>query len=213
MPRTFASGQRLSKASALLSVMPLSFSAWINVSSLATSNGVICICNNGGSAGWFMYTDTSGGVLAEQISSGDVFATTTAKVTTGSWFHLAAVYTSTTSRSAYLNGANKVSNATSGLAPSGINSTYIGSVYQGAFFDCTGSIAFAGIWNVALADAEVAELGAGISPLGVRPSALKAYAPLCSAASPELDLVSSTGWTLTGAPPATAAPPKIILPY
>jgi hypothetical protein len=216
MPRTFASGQRLSKASTVLSAMPMTFAAWVNVSSLANSNGFIGISVSSGTAGsgWHMYSDTTGAIWADQISSsgGSGSATTTAKLSTGSWFHVAVVFTSTTSRAAYLSGANKITNATSTSSPTSLTTTLVGSIYEGAFFDCIGSMAFAGIWNVSLSDTDIATLSNSFGPPKVRPDALKSYAPLFSGASPEPDLISSTGYTLTGTPTATAANPKVICP-
>lgn len=54
------------------------------------------------------------------------------------------------------------------------------------------------MWNVALSDTDAAVLALGYSPLLVRRSALVSYWPLLGFYSPEIDLLSSTGITLTG---------------
>jgi hypothetical protein len=214
MSRTFASGQHLLRGSALLTAYPISFAAWVNVTSLAASCGVLGIANpaGGGSGGWHLYTDTAGAVWAEVIGSTNVAATTTAHVTTNAWFHVAGVWASATARIAYLSGANKVTGpTTSATAPTGMSNTIVGSIYQNAYFDMVGSIAFAGIWNVALSDADIASLGAGASPRRVRPDALKSYIPLVSSASPEPDLIGGS-YALTGTPTLNAANPRIYDP-
>lgn len=214
MSRTFASGQRLARGSALLTAYPISFSAWVYVTSLAASCGVLGIANpaGGGTGGWHMYTDTAGAVWAEVIGSSNAAATTTAHVTTNAWFHVAATFGSATARIAYLSGANKVTGPTTSVtAATGMSNTLIGSIYQSAYFDMVGSIAFAGIWNVLLSDTDIASLGAGVSPRKVRPDALKSYIPLVSGASPEPDLIGSS-YALTGTPTLNASNPRIYAP-
>jgi hypothetical protein len=215
MSRTFAAGQRLSRASSVVTALPMSFAAWVYVTSFTGTSGFVGISISTGAVGtgWHLYGDTAGVVWAEQVSatSGASAAQSTAKLSLSTWTHVAAVFTSGTSRAVYINGANKISDTVSVSTTSGTTTTLIASVYETAFFDCLGSIAFVGIWNVALADAEVAELGNGISPLGVRPSALKSYAPLVSGASPEPDLIGST-YTLTGSSTLNASNPKIVRP-
>jgi hypothetical protein len=123
------------------------------------------------------------------------------------WNHAAAVFTSATSRAAYLNGAGKGTDATN-LAPTSIDATGVGflNVLTAAgYFD--GSIAEAAIWDVALTDADVAILATGASPLTVKPGSLVAYWPLIGAYSPEIDLIQGRDLTVTGA--AKAAHPRI----
>jgi hypothetical protein len=76
----------------------------------------------------------------------------------------------------------------------------------------SGRVAEAAIWSVALADAEIAALAAGVLPYRVRPGSLLAYWPLWGQHSPEIDLAKGTfplpvtGATLGNhAPVATAA--------
>ena len=95
------------------------------------------------------------------------------------WFLASGSFSSITSRIAYMNGQGAGSNATS-LTPSGINRTSIG-VEDGSAAARplrTGStIAFPAIWNVALSAAEWMAIAAGLSPLQIRPQALRFFSP------------------------------------
>ena len=132
-------------------------------------------------------------------------------VNTGTWYHACGVFTSDTSRDAFLNGGEKGSD-TGSRSPSSPDQFRIGArSYQAAanYFD--GSIAEAGIWNVALSDEEVAQLGLGYSPLMIRPSALVGYWPMLGNNSPELDRKGSTSFTWTNSP-TKADHCRVILP-
>lgn len=63
----------------------------------------------------------------------------------------------------------------------------------------TGQIAHAAIWSVALADTEIAVLGAGLAPIRVRPASLSAYWSLSGKDSPEIDIVGRNDLTVTNA--------------
>ncbi|MFS2087150.1 LamG-like jellyroll fold domain-containing protein, partial [Stenotrophomonas geniculata] len=79
--------------------------------------------------------------------------------TNGTWNHALAVFASSTSRAAYLNGASKGTNVQSS-SPTGVNRTTTSMVYVSAasslFFP--GDLAEVAMWNVALTDADAAIL-------------------------------------------------------
>lgn len=146
-------------------------------------------------------------------------ASTTSGYSADTWHHGCAVFASATSRAAYLDGGNKGTNATNHL-PSGVNRSFVGTrILSGtrAFF-LNGMVAEAGIWDIALSDAEVAALATGLSPLLVRPESLVAYWPLWGSSDPEIDRVGGLGLAVTGATadahPRVFNPPsgKIFLP-
>jgi hypothetical protein len=128
-------------------------------------------------------------------------ASTTAGYDAGTWYHACAVYASSTSRAAYINGANKGTSAVS-AAPSGIDRVRLAVDYDG-------KIAEAAIWNVALTDAEVLLASKAVSPLMVRPDALVAYWPMIGKYSPEIDVVGTYPLTISGTVPA-ADHPRVI---
>ena len=97
------------------------------------------------------------------------------------WYHVAGVYESATSRKAYINGSNDSAenDNSNSVTPSGVNLLIIGARFNttiGGYFP--GDIAEVGIWNVALTAAEVASLAKGMTCDKVRPQNLVFYAPL-----------------------------------
>jgi hypothetical protein len=117
-------------------------------------------------------------VTTSDASSTDLAETSAPSANTV--FHAAGVWASSTSRSVYLDGANKVTD-TAASTPSGINRAAIGvsrasSIDQA--FNSGGRLAEAGFWNAALTDEEIAALAKGIPPIMIRPQNLVAYLPL-----------------------------------
>jgi len=98
------------------------------------------------------------------------------------WGHAAAVFVSTTSRFAYLNGVAGTENTTSRIPVTTPDTTNIGArILRDATVNIPAIeslIAEAAIWNVVLTAAELLQLAAGYSPLFVRPASLVAYYPL-----------------------------------
>jgi hypothetical protein len=97
------------------------------------------------------------------------------------WYHVAGVYESATSRKAYINGSNDsaANDNLNSITPSGVNLLTIGSRFNitiGSYFP--GDMAEIGIWNVALTAAEVVSLAKGMTCDKVRPQNLVFYAPL-----------------------------------
>lgn len=117
---------------------------------------------------------------------------------TGDWEHCVAVFASTTSRTAYLNGTAGSINTSSNTA-SGLNSILIGSRYsggaRGAFHN--GHIAHVAVWNVALSGAEIMSLAGGANPQSVQLANLVFYAPLANGEAK--DIITNTSLTVSGA--------------
>lgn len=107
-------------------------------------------------------------------------AETTGPWTTDAWSHACGVWASSSSRQAYLDGANQGTSADV-CSPSELMRTNIGGILYGygTPTGCfSGRIAEAAIWSAALADAEIRALAAGYCPLLIRPGDLAAYWPL-----------------------------------
>lgn len=128
------------------------------------------------------------------------------------WYHAAAVFTSTTSRTVYRDGANSAT-GTASVTVEVPDTTNIGVRFDGGAFGAylNGQCAEAGVWNVALTAGEIAQLAKGLCPLMVRPDALVAYWPLYGNNSPEDDWIGDIDLTITGATKATVHP-RIIYP-
>jgi hypothetical protein len=117
-------------------------------------------------------------------ASGTSDAASVATISANTWHHFCAVFGSTTSRSVYLDGANKVTDSANRPAPTGVNRVAVGVDFVSGSAgnplapSGTGLIAEVGIWNVALSDEDVAALAKGIPPIMIRPQNLVAYLPL-----------------------------------
>ena len=124
--------------------------------------------NTGGSGPIFVTVacaQTSSSFASSSISQ--------ARPSSSGWHHVVGVLSANNSRRAWLNGnAATLNTATINVdLPSGDVSQGFGGQTAIAAAEC-------GIWDVALTDAEIASLAAGISCKSVRPASLVHYAPL-----------------------------------
>jgi hypothetical protein len=173
--------QVLEITSAVVTATPLTMACWFNPDN-ATNNMALVSINNKASVGTRFALFAMGGIAGDPVradTNGSDNAETTSGFSVSTWQHAAGVWTSATSRTAYLNAANAATN-TGNTTPSGLNVTTIGGRYSsnviGAFLDAR--IAEVGIWNVALTAAEIASLAKGMTCDKVRPQSLVFYAPL-----------------------------------
>ena len=124
-------------------------------------------------------------------------ASTSTPFAPGVWQHACGVFTSTSSRTAYLDGGGAGTD-TSASTPTGMDGFFIGSRGDiGTWADA--KIAEAAVWDVALTAAEVAQLATGAHPFTVRPGSIVYYNPIIGKFSPEIDWVSGNNTTVTGA--------------
>lgn len=124
-------------------------------------------------------------LAAEGVS----LAASSAQWSINTWHHATCVFAGPTSRAVYLDGANKGINSTNRTYPATMDNTTIGCEIRSSnpdIFAFSGLIAEAGIWIAELSDEEIAALGAGFSPLFIRPASLIAYWPLKTNADIEL---------------------------
>lgn len=188
MARSFASAssQRVGRAGAVISAVPMTFACWFRTTSTTAIQrlidiGQISVGNQKWSLGLLGTVATPNTtVIASAVNVSGTFAASSATYSANTWHHAAAVFASSTSRTAYLDGGNSGSNTTS-ITPSGVDTTTIGATGIGAsaygqYLD--GMVAESGIWSAALTDAEIAALAKGYTPLEIRPDALVAYWPL-----------------------------------
>ena len=98
------------------------------------------------------------------------------------------------------------------MTPASLSDTSLGTSFASsvATNPHNGRLAESAIWNAALTAAEMASLGAGFSPLCIRPSALVAYWPQLQLLDPVHDRFGST-LDETGTVVLTAHP-RIIYP-
>jgi hypothetical protein len=137
-------------------------------------------------------------------------ASSSAGFTASAWNHGCAVFESSTSRAAYVNGGGKGTNATS-ITPSGLDAMAIGRYERLTpvqYFN--GDLAECGVWNVALTDDEVATLGKGFAPPCVHRGSLLAYYPMIRDTTSLKDRFSDTTNNLTLTGGAVSDHPRVI---
>ena len=179
MAFSFNGTSYIESTSTPVTTYPFTMACWFNpanntaggtLMSLGVANGAdrFQMVNRGDLAGDFIaISSLAGGV--------DRTATSTIGYTANTWYHAAAVCTSITGRSIFLNGGGKGTNNLSSN-PAGINNILLGSRWatsRGFFFN--GRIAEAAIWNAALTDDQVISLSKGFSPSLISPFNLKFY--------------------------------------
>lgn len=215
MALTFnGTSQYISRSGAILSAAPMTFACWFNPASTTVNSCLINIASQSTNTTYFMlYADSSATLTARTVAaSSGSSSVTTGTLTVGTWAHCAAVFASSTSRTAYLNGT-AATPSTISLTPS-FNSpiTAIGANFSGnttAVSLMNGTAAWPAIWNIALSSSDITALAGGLHPLRVHPEALVSC-PMLQGNSPEIDIVSSTTWTTT-ASPVLAANPSIYM--
>jgi hypothetical protein len=211
MARDFnGSTQRLEGTMAAVNV-PLTMACWMYPDNVTASLTVMQVGVAGASDQSRLTLNVHGALAGDPIRCTTVnsagtssFASTSTGYVANSWQHICAVYSGTSARAVFLNGAGKGTDSSSrpvndmSTVNIGCSQTTTGT-YPGYF---AGRIAEAAIWNVALSDAEVALLAKGMKPTQIQPANLIEYWPLIGRVSPEPGLYEGTGLALTNSPAA-----------
>ena len=179
------STQYLNTASTPVTVTPLTMASWFYPDTDTQNYALMSVTDNAEALSNRLGIAVAGGLAGDPIQ---IFANgggatgavdSTAGFTANAWNHACAVFTSSTSRTAYLNGGNSATNTTS-VTATGLDRIRIATRFfsgsAGAHFD--GRIAEVGIWSAALTAAEIASLAKGMTCDKVRPQSLVFYAPL-----------------------------------
>ena len=159
---------------------PFTLACWFN-SDTVTANQYLVSLSSASSGG---YAITAHGVLAGDpvlcINTSGAFAQSSSGYTANTWNHVAGVFTSTSSKTVYLNGGSSGTNTTLDATNPTATNIHIGVTrFNGSFTQYSDArIAEVGVWNVALTAAEIASLARGMTCDKVRPQSLVFYAPL-----------------------------------
>lgn len=173
----------LSVASATVSGFPVSFSAWVKLASLGALRYVFDIGTSGVSSNSKQLTITAGDIpqcSITSISGGN--AGSPASIQDANWHLISGSMAAANSLAVYLDGANKGTGA-GVINPSAPNIMRISGAPSGTT-NVNGLIAYVGLWNIALSDADHAALALGTPDL-VQPANLVEYWPLTGNQSPE----------------------------
>jgi hypothetical protein len=199
--------QYFNTASAPVTDAPLTLAAWFYPNNVTNNMTLVSVTNNAeaGSNRFFIFAN--GNAAGDPIETGTQgtgglgIATTTTGFSANSWNHACGVFTSTSSRTSYLNGGSAGTN-TATVTPSGVDRIRMAARFNSgiAGLYLSGQLAEIGIWNAALTAAEVASLADGMTCDKVRPQSLVFYAPLVR------ELIDARGGlTITNNNTATAA--------
>jgi len=139
---------------------------------------------------------------------GSSHATSSATLVTGVWYHACVVNASITSRSAYVNGANKISN-TSNKTVNGAISLYFGTSGGNSRYLSNTYIAQPAVWDTALSDNEILMLAKGLSPLKVKPTSLCFYAPYFGRDTSDIDIINGNILTILNSPESSTDEPPL----
>jgi hypothetical protein len=202
-----------------LSGYPVSLSVWVRPTSAGVRGVPIWFGNPGSNDGVF---------YVELLAAGNVFAgrqitdfgaanfagATAGAWTANAWQQVGGSYASATSIYAVLNGVRSAEQTASSAALtfSVMDELTLGRYDRTSVFGSqNGQIAHAGIWSAALTETEWASLGAGISPMRVRPQSLHAYFPFIGRNTNDIDIIRAKTFTATGTT-ASAEEPRLIWP-
>ncbi len=127
----------------------------------------------------------------------------------GNWYHVAAVFVSSTERYLYLNGSCVATNTSAPVTGWSGHRLLVGMRYDGSTYGqyADGRIAEVALWNVALSAGQVASLGAGKDPRTVSATAPIVYWPMLGETSPENPLAGPLTLTLSNSPAKADHPP------
>ena len=172
-----ASSQYLFTSSSPVTTTPCTIACWA-VRDLTGSRGLAFLTSSTNvNARFALLSPNSALVVASAVDDVNATAESTAGTTsTGTLFHAAGVYASSTSRTAYANGVAGSTNTTN-INVAGLDRISIGARFGGGNLH-DGLISEVGIWNVALTTAEIESLAKGVTCDKVRPQSLRFYAPL-----------------------------------
>lgn len=165
--------------------------------------------SSGGNHQFELVINSSNQAQAEARDTSSSQATTTGTVTNGAWNMAGAVYTSTTSRAAYLNGELGTGGTpTVTRAPTGMNEIHVGKSRSGAgAFNqfANGLESYCWVWAAALSEANLdslCNLSGGTCLGGVLPSTVGTVAfrtDLRGNVNPEVDTIAGVNLTVTAA--------------
>jgi hypothetical protein len=181
---TAASSQGLNTASTPVSGQPITLAAHCYPTTSATNMAVVSLANAVNAAGDY-YQIELGGASAQVVraidrnAGGGLQAANSGTFSANQGYFLAAVFSTTSSRTAYNNGTAGTENTNSLPAPTNISAIGIGyGARTNPFGYLNGRVSECAIWNVALTSAEIDSLSKGFKPTRIRPQSLVFYAPL-----------------------------------
>jgi hypothetical protein len=212
MARTFnGSNQGMRSTSMATLSKPFSMSCWANSNSATANQMAFSVGDASGSH--YYGVEFRGGNGGDPVRAKEYNGSTTATAgtqgySTGVWHNVVAIFVAADDRQCYMDGyyEGNVASVTTN-APDAVAIGVSGDNTPFGYFD--GSVAECAIWNIEIDATDVAMLGAGYSPLFVRPEALVFYAP---AVRGNVDRIGGLALTESNSPTVSAHIPIIYKP-
>ena len=177
------SSQRLSTASTPVSATPLTLACWFNSDTVAANQRLIHLFGSSGNDYYDLAIrgadagDPVSAIVNSQNAGQLEIVSTSSGYSANTWHHACGVFTSSTSRTAYIDAGSAVTGTVTSVPNPAPSSFQIGGFSTNIQY-MDGRIAEVGIWNAALTAAEIASLAKGMTCDKVRPQSLVFYAPL-----------------------------------
>ena len=199
--------------------LPVTMACWFMSDDIAAAQALMGLYNTGSTSGLYALF-AQGNVAGDPVRAWHIqdngtssFAATTTGYSANTWHHACAIFASTASRTAYIDGGSSATETTSRSAPTPDIFRIASRKHSGAADAfVSGRIAEAAVWFAALTADEVAELAKGVSPKRIRPESLVAYWDIVGKNSPEIDQVGGYDLTLSASAPTAADHPRIFMP-
>ena len=180
---TAASSQYLSATSAAATAPPLTIAAWARMTDTTTAaaRDIVALSSKTGRSVYRLNWNSNNNPPIRALDQGTTNSSAYfGTPTVNTFFHVAGVFTSSSSRTPYFNGSAGTTNTDSVTHLLLPDTTSVGAFFDGnstpiQYF--AGDIAEIGIWNAALTAAEVASLARGLTCDKIRPPNLGVYAP------------------------------------
>lgn len=211
-----ASAVALAQTNAIVS-SPFSFACWIYLNDITVTQDIMTLSIAGATSQNFhrLFFDTA---FSDRIryrtdrTGTSVTATESTTISAGGWYHVGCVEF-TSSRRVFVNGG--FSDAATSLAPSGIDTTWLGGLPSTTSLGAgsnhiDGYIASACWWNIdirAAGNNPYVQMAAGASPLNFYPESIVTYLPLID--TNHRDLMGNYDFTAIDSPTLGAHPPGV----
>jgi hypothetical protein len=218
MARSFTAGssELLECSTAVKTTVPVTICAWVNFAALPAAAMVIASLNNTSNVSRVALiiqgTGASSFIGAQTVNSsaGSVIGSSGSAPSTNTWTHVAAVFASNASRTAYINGVAGTTETTSRVLDTPTNTT-IGARHGPTTTQyLTGSVAEVSFYNSALATVDIQRLADKVWTPTVKPNNLLCYTELFGINSPEVDRFGGSSFTVTGTS-KVAHPPVVYI--
>lgn len=159
---------------------PFTINCWFRLTTVSAQRNLVMLENSGNAQRLALFVNANNNLVLVAVDNGTTQTTITGvTIAANTWYMATGVFTSATSRTVYLNGANAVTGTVS-RTPTTPARVLIGAQYAGGATtsNLNGRIAEVAIWDVALGTSDIASLYNYAKPTAVQPGKLQIYYPL-----------------------------------